>query len=164
MKGTGTTSLHVYFPIQHGKWERCSNTRAGAEYVKRPVFFLSFCTAARSQYYFFFWKGLPRRGVQHLYVWVLARLLSSLAILYAFAEAGICCSSHVAPLCLGSSDLRIRLFGELVLSIISYEHLYVYTLRKDELPKMAQRREGLTGRDFGPRMLQVNAPRRGSVV
>ena len=56
MKGTGTTSLHVYFLIQQGEWERCSNTRAGAEYVKRPVF-VSFCTVARAQYYSFFGRG-----------------------------------------------------------------------------------------------------------
>ena len=56
MKGTGTTSLHVYFFIQQGKWERCSSTWAGAEYVKRPGFF-SFCTVARSQYYSFFLEG-----------------------------------------------------------------------------------------------------------
>ena len=59
MKGTGTTSLHVYFLIQQGKWERCSNTRAGAEYVKRPslvnlIKFLHCCTLT---ILFFFLEG-----------------------------------------------------------------------------------------------------------
>ena len=130
MKGTGTTSLHVYFFIQQGKWERCSSTRAGAEYVKRPVF-LSFALLHAHNIILFFVEGASEtRGATSLRMGACS-VPSLLAFLYAFAEAGICCSSDVAPLCLGSSDLRIRLFGELVLSTISYEHLYIYTFRKD---------------------------------